>query len=173
MCMYVSGVAFIVDVCIQKYGWICIYVCDIVQYKQTTSNIYKKSLTTKPMAAAGNGGGVNRERQQTGQRRLFSHQLHRLRDVKHTTKELHGERAGRWQGVRVLSPPKIRILCRRERKVVCWGQRATMSCYTFKRGKKASIFQSQLFLTSTSWWFLSFHIFFLITIHHGFVLFCV
>lgn len=121
-------------------------VCSMIEPKlifntpsdsKTCKNYTKKNVTlTVCRAAAENGGGVNRQRRQTGQCRLFSHQLCRLRDVKHTTEELLGERAGRWQGVRVLSLPRIRILCRRERKVVCWGQRATMSCYTFEGRKK-------------------------------------
>lgn len=61
---------------------------------------------TLPSAAIENGGGVNRHH--SGQCRLFSHQLWL------TVKELRGERAGRCGGVRLLSLPRIRILCSRE-----------------------------------------------------------
>ncbi len=131
-------------------------------------------VMTLPTAAIENGGGVNRQRHQTGQCRLFSHQLWRLRDEKHTTRELLGEKAGRWQGVRVLSLPSIRILYCRERKVVCWGQRATMSCSTSEEKKEKKMlrfFQSQLFLTFICWWFPSLHLFITLIIHQCLVLF--
>lgn len=76
------------------------------------------------LAATEHGGGGK----QTGQCQLFSRQLWRPRDEKHTMEELLREGAARWQGVRVLSLPRITILSSGERKVVCRGQRAPLNC---------------------------------------------